>query len=190
LAALQKGHIYHTKENLPTSPYMQGAPSSAIRWQFSQVVQHIFTERKQLGITLTKMHWQLGRKSKRSKCNKSPIYKVIFKPICTFGIKLWGPASTWNIQILGRFQSELLRMIVDAPWYVPNTVIWTKFQTPAVKEEIRRYSSQYSVRLSVHPNDLVVNFMAHPGNRRLRRHIPNELPTSFSCNCLICSYVL
>jgi hypothetical protein len=35
-------------------------------------------------------------------------------------------------------------MIVDAPWYVPNTVILRDLQTPTVKAEIRRYSSQYS----------------------------------------------
>jgi hypothetical protein len=43
-------------------------------------------------------------------------------------------------------------MIVDAPWYVPNTVIRRDLQTPTDKEEIRRYSSQYSFRLSAKPN--------------------------------------
>jgi hypothetical protein len=38
----------------------------------------------------------------------------------------------------------------------PNKVIRRDLQTPAVKEEIRRYSSQYSARLSAHPNGLVV----------------------------------
>jgi hypothetical protein len=47
-------------------------------------------------------------------------------------------------------------MIVNAPWYVPNTVIGMNLQIPTVKEEIRRYSSQYSARLSAHPNDLIV----------------------------------
>jgi hypothetical protein len=68
-------------------------------------------------------------------------------------------------------------MIVDAPWYVPNTVIRRDFQTPTVKEEIRRYSSQYSARLSDHQNDLIVNLILLPDNRRLRRHLPNDLPT-------------
>jgi hypothetical protein len=39
-------------------------------------------------------------------------------------------------------------MIVDAPRYVPNTVIRRDLQTPTVTEEIRRYSSQYSAHLS------------------------------------------
>jgi hypothetical protein len=70
-------------------------------------------------------------------------------------------------------------MIVDAPWYVPNTVIRRDLQIPTVKEQIRRYSSQYSARLSTHPNDLIVNLIELPDNRRLRRHLPNDLPTRF-----------
>jgi hypothetical protein len=66
-------------------------------------------------------------------------------------------ASTFNIEILERFQSKALRMIVDAPWYVPNTVIRRDLQTPTVNEEIRRYSSLYCARLSAHPNDIIVN---------------------------------
>jgi hypothetical protein len=53
-------------------------------------------------------------------------------------------------------------MIVDAPWYVPNTVILRDLQIPAVKEEIRRYSSHYSALLSAHPKDLTVNLMEPP----------------------------
>jgi hypothetical protein len=66
--------------------------------------------------------------------------------------------------------------ILYAPWYVLNTVIRRDLQIPTVKEEIRRYSSQYSARLSAHPNDLIVNLMELPDNRRLRRHLPNDLP--------------
>jgi hypothetical protein len=44
--------------------------------------------------------------------------------------------------ILERFQSKALRMIEDAPWYVPNTVIRRDLQAPTAKDEIRRYSSQ------------------------------------------------
>jgi hypothetical protein len=67
-------------------------------------------------------------------------------------MQLWGTASTSNIEILECFQSKALRMIADAPWYVPNTVIRRDLQIPTFKEEIRRYSSQYSARLSAHPN--------------------------------------
>jgi hypothetical protein len=41
--------------------------------------KHI-TKRKQLRITLTKMYWLLGRKSKLSTSNKLLMYKTILKP--------------------------------------------------------------------------------------------------------------
>jgi hypothetical protein len=94
------------------------------------------------------------------------------------GIQLWGTASNSNIEILEHFQSEDLCMIVDASWYDPNTVFRKDFQTPT-KEEIRHYSPQYSVRLSVHPNDFVVKIKAQLDHRRLRKHLPNNLPTRF-----------
>jgi hypothetical protein len=106
-------------------------------------------------------------------------YEATLKPIWTYGIQLWGTASTSNTEILERFQWKALRMIVDAPWYLPITVIRKNLQTPTVTEEIRRYSSQYSARLSAHPNGLIVNLMELPDNRRFRRLLPNDLPTSF-----------
>jgi hypothetical protein len=47
---------------------------------------HIFVERKQLGFTLTKMLWLLGRKSLLSLSNKILLYKTIQKAIWTYGI--------------------------------------------------------------------------------------------------------
>jgi hypothetical protein len=85
--------------------------------------KHIFAKWKQLGITLAKMYWLLGRKSKLSTSNKLLIYKTILKSIWTYGIQHWDTASTYDIEILERFQSKALRMIVDAPWYVQNMVI-------------------------------------------------------------------
>jgi hypothetical protein len=61
----------------------------------------------------------------------------------------------------------------------PTTHVRRNLQMQTIKEEIRRYSSQYSAHLSAHPNDLIVNLIELPDNRRLRRHLPNDLPTRF-----------
>jgi hypothetical protein len=92
--------------------------NSLIPWHY-----HIFTKRKPLGLTLAKMYWLLGRSSRLSLHNKLLLYKAILKPIWTYGIQFWGTASTSNIEILERFQSKALCIIVDAPWYVPNNHI-------------------------------------------------------------------
>jgi hypothetical protein len=111
--------------------------------------------------------------------NKLLLYKTILKPIWTHGIQLWGTASTSNIEILERFESKALRMIIDAPWYVPNTLIRRDLQTPSVKEEISHYSPHYSARLSAQPNDILLTLLEQPERKRLRRHLPNDLPIRF-----------
>jgi hypothetical protein len=96
--------------------------------------KHIFAKRKQLGITLIKMYWLLGHKSKLSTSNKILIYKAILKPIWTYGIHLWSSVSTSNIEIPEHFQSKILGIIVNAPWNIPNSVIRKDLQIPTVKE--------------------------------------------------------
>jgi hypothetical protein len=55
--------------------------------------KHIFTKRKQLGLSLTKMHWLLGRKSQLSITNKLLLYKTILKPIWTYSGALLPPPT-------------------------------------------------------------------------------------------------
>jgi len=53
---------------------------------------HITTKRKQLGLKLRNLYWIIGRKSQLSLENKLLVYKVIVKPVWTYGIQLWGTA--------------------------------------------------------------------------------------------------
>jgi hypothetical protein len=99
------------------------------------------------------------------------------KPIRAYGIQLWGTVSTSNIEILERFQSKALRMVTDAPWYAPNTVIRKDLQIATIKQEISLYSYRYGKRLSMHPNELILNFQEVPETRRLRKNLPIDLPT-------------
>jgi hypothetical protein len=80
------------------------------------------------------MYWLLECNSRLSTSNKLLMCKAILKPLWTYGIELLGMASTSNIEILERFQSKALCSIVDAPWYMPNTVLQRDQETLAVKK--------------------------------------------------------
>jgi hypothetical protein len=138
---------------------------------------HIFAKREQLGLSLTKIGYSGG--SPDSTNNKLLIYKVILKPTWTYGIQLWGTTSNSNIEILERFRSKVLWLIVDAPWYVSNSVIRKDLQIPTVKEEISRFSSHYDVRIRVHPKELIASLTEPPIHRRLRRYWPHDLLVRF-----------
>jgi hypothetical protein len=55
---------------------------------------------------------------------------------------------------------------------VPNKWLPSKKKSAAT-------ANQYSVRLSTHPYDQILTLMEIPGNRRLRRQVPNDLPNRF-----------
>jgi hypothetical protein len=59
-----------------------------------------------------------------------------------------------NIDEIERFQSKVLRIIFNAPWFVPNWVIQQDLQIPSMKGEIKIFSEKYHLRLSAHPNQL------------------------------------
>jgi hypothetical protein len=87
--------------------------------------------------------------------------------------------SNSNIAILERFQLKVLCLIVNAPWYVSNSVICKDLQIPSVKEEISRFSSHYAPRLRTHTNELIATLTEPPTHKHLCRYWPNDLLTRF-----------
>jgi hypothetical protein len=73
------------------------------------------------------------------------------------------------------FRGRVLRLITDAPWYVPNAVIRNDLQIPTIIEEITRLSSKYSAGLNTHHNHLVTQLSNPPAFRRLKKLLPFDL---------------
>ena len=112
--------------------------------------QHIVDKSEQLKDKLKKFYWLTGRRSNLSTQNKITLYKIVIKPVWTYGIQLWGTASNSNIEILQRFQSKTLRSLINAPWYVTNETIHGDLKIPTVKEEIYKSKSRYNARVNNH----------------------------------------
>jgi len=95
--------------------------------------------------------------------------------------RLWEKASNSNIEILEKFQSKVLRIITDAPRYVPNAVIIRDLQVLSVRHEVRNYNVTYRPRLNDHPNSLAKCLFQRPNyDRRLKRYYPADLTTRFN----------
>jgi len=108
--------------------------------------------------------------------SKLLVYKVILRPVWTYGVQLWGTASISNLEILERFQSKVLRIITDVTWYMPNSVIQRDLQVPTVNQAARKYTVNYRKRLDVHPNSLAnTSFQEKLADRRLKRLYPGDL---------------
>jgi hypothetical protein len=79
----------------------------------------------------------MNSSSKLSLHNKLILYKAILKPRWTYGVELWGSAKPANIQRIQSFQFEVLRTILNAPWYVSNHTTSNDLNIPTVSEVIK-----------------------------------------------------
>ena len=121
----------------------------------------------------------LGRTSKLTVQNKLTIYSTILKPSWTYAIEVWGSAKASNLARIQRFQSKVLRYILDAPWYVSNHTIHNDLNIPFVTDLLRSRFKKFHANLSHHHNPLVqaLSLPRHPLNppRRLNRQWPRDL---------------
>ena len=122
----------------------------------------------------------MDKSSKMSLDCKLLIHKTIIKPVWTYGIQVWGVAAKSNIQIIQRFPNKVLRILINAPWYISNDRIYSDLNIPLVIDEVRRYSFNYIQRLVIHTNRLARALVLSEGTiRRLKRSQVNDLPTRF-----------
>jgi hypothetical protein len=137
---------------------------------------HIAAKKKQINLKLHQTYWLLGRTSQLSLQNKCLLYKCIIKPIWTYGVQLWGCAKPTHTKIIQRLQSKILRLLLNAPWYVSNKTLHADLCIPYVDEEIKRLAARYLHKLPAHTNDRVRQLSQPPTDRRrLRRQWPLDL---------------
>jgi hypothetical protein len=117
--------------------------------------EHITRKRKQIDLKTKEINWLIGKKSHLSVENKLLIYKVVIKPVWSYGIELWGCASKSNIVIMQRSQSKILRTIANAHWYVTNHTFHTDFNIPYVSDVIHERINKHHITLEAHPSPLL-----------------------------------
>lgn len=138
--------------------------------------QHIEKKKVQLKLKHSKMFWLMGPKSKVSIQNKILLYKMVLKPVWTYGIELWGCAKPSNINIIQRFQSKVLRSMLGAPFYVSNRTIHEDLKIPFVTDVIKSRPQKYQKRIPNHANHLIRDLNKPvTNNRRLKRTWPIDL---------------
>jgi len=92
---------------------------------------------------------------KEAKNTNSLLTVIIIIIICNNIItdnKLVVFLTSLHCTFLERFQSKVLRIITDAPRYVPNAVTKRDLKVLSVGQEVRNYSDTYRHRLADHPN--------------------------------------
>jgi hypothetical protein len=128
-----------------------------------------------MDIRCKELYWLLGRSSPLSIKNELLLYKTVMARIWTYGLELCGCASKSNIAIIQRFQSKLLRAIINAPWYITNAMIHFDMGIPTIQDVIHDRSNKHRAKLQSHPNPLLQTISRDIIPRRLKRRWPTDL---------------
>ena len=105
-----------------------------LRWK-----ARVRKKREELGPKYKKMYWLMGRRSALSIHNTLMLYKQIL----TYVIQLWGCTKQSNTDTIRRFQTKVLRDIVDAPWYTRNADLHRALQMEMVTNEIGKFCKKH-----------------------------------------------
>jgi hypothetical protein len=135
-------------------------------------------KREELGLKYRQMYWLMGRRSALTTNNRLVLYKQILKQVWTYGIQLWGCTKPSNIAIIQRFQNEVLRAIVNAPWYVRDADFHRDLKLEMVTAEIKMFARKHEERLH-HHNVEAIHLL---DNSELLRRLKRTKPLSWQVN--------
>ena len=149
---------------------------SKLNWK-----NHISAKTKQIKLQLNNLKHLLGKYSSLSMTNKLTLYKMIIKPIWTYGIEIWGTASATNIKPISVIQNKILRLITNAYRFIPNTNIRNDLHIESVEQEIAKRIKTYIQKTTIHQNQEIRELSHQDLNSalRLRRFRPTDLQIRF-----------
>lgn len=104
------------------------------------------------------------------------LYRQILKPIWTYGAQLWSCTKKTNLDIIQKFQKQVLRDVVNAPWYIRNDNLHRDLGMEHVSEEIKKYAVKHKERLHCHERAEIRCLLDKTSIiRRLKRMKPIDL---------------
>jgi hypothetical protein len=122
-----------------------------------------------LDLKTRELIWLIGKRSPLSLTNKILVYKMVLKPIWTYGLAIWGCTAASNLAVIQRYQAKTLRQITNAPRYVTNHTLHMDLHIPPVRTIFQELTETHHTTLKSHPNPLIAMILAPPPRRRLHR---------------------
>ncbi|GBM84871.1 putative RNA-directed DNA polymerase from transposon BS [Araneus ventricosus] len=106
----------------------------------------------------------IGRISPLTLENKLLLFKQVLRPILMYAAQIWGLAAFSNRKKAQILQNKILRIIVNAPWYVRNSVIHNDLKIQTIDEFIKELSRNFFQKLVNHTNPTVLDQLNYTHN--------------------------
>lgn len=97
----------------------------------------------------------LNRRSRLSLRNKRTLYVSILRPILLYATPVWCYTSKTQLQKLERFQSKVLRIAANAPWFVRNEQLRSDFALDSIAKIVHDTARKTYEKAATHENSLI-----------------------------------
>lgn len=141
---------------------------------------HINSKVNQGYARLRQLYPLINRKSPlRTECTLL-LYKALIRPLVTYACPVWSNSSTSNMRKIQTLQNKLLRISVNAPWFVRNEELHKDLNVPTIREFIRKLTKNFFNNLSKCSSAVQHQVGRHQIHTRLKRKLPQDLISSDS----------
>jgi hypothetical protein len=144
-----------------------------LNWNF-----HVNKKLTQGYARLAKLYPIINRRSTlKPKCTVM-IYKTIIRPLVMYASSVWGLSISRNkIKKIQVFQNKVLRIAVNAPWFIRNKHLHEELGVQSVIEFIKKSSQGFINSIDQVPGAITFNIGQVSVNRRLK--VKARLPQDF-----------
>lgn len=106
---------------------------------------------------LTAIYPLINRKSKLNPRTKTNLYKIMIRPILTYGAATWCNASKQNLIKIQIFQNKILKIIANTPRYTLTRVLHRDLNMATIKEFLHKIITSYYQRTDAATNPLITS---------------------------------
>lgn len=141
---------------------------------------HILKKLNESHTRMVQLYPIINRKSSMKPECTMLIYKSLIRPLMTYACVIWGNTSISHINRIQVLQNKILRMAVDAPWYVRNDQLHFELGILTIKEFIKKLTKKFHLNISNCPSADYYSLGRKGIHTRLRRKLPQDIYISDS----------
>ncbi|ERL91910.1 hypothetical protein D910_09233 [Dendroctonus ponderosae] len=114
----------------------------------------------------------MNKKSQLSLKNKLTLIKAIIRLAVLYASTAWGHAADTSIHRIQAMENKLLRMALDAPWFVRNAQIYRDLEWKPFRQALKEKAEATYRRAEEHPYEELrkfVNYDVEATSARIKR---------------------
>lgn len=103
------------------------------------------------------------------------LYTTLIRPLMTYACPVWYNMSTTNKKKIQTVQNKVLRVTVNAPWFVRNAQIHSEVGITTIEEFMRKLTAKFFSNLTLCDSAVSFNLGNRNVHTRLKRKLPQDL---------------